>query len=47
MYKVKRRDPIAYELLLSGKYGQRTVNSKKQYKRKFRNEKAERNYEGQ
>lgn len=35
--KVKRRDPIAFDLLMSGTYGQRKVNSKRAYKRNYKN----------
>ena len=33
-----RRDPIAFDLLVSGTYKQRKVGNKKQYKRNFRNQ---------
>lgn len=36
--KVKRRDPIAFDLLLSGTYKQRKVKSKRDYKRAFKNQ---------
>lgn len=36
--KVKRRDPIAFDLLTSGLYKQRRVAFAKLYKRNFRNE---------
>jgi hypothetical protein len=36
--KVKRRDPIAFDLLTSGLYKQRKVPLAKLYKRNFRNE---------
>ena len=34
MKKIKRRDPIAYNMLTSGLYKQRIVKSKKVYNRK-------------
>lgn len=37
--KIKRRDPIAYDLLVSGTYKQRKVRSKLAYKRTFKNQK--------
>jgi hypothetical protein len=37
--KVKRRDPIAIDLLLSGTYYQRKSSNKKNVKRKFKNAK--------
>ena len=36
--KLKRRDPIAYDLLVSGTYKQRKVKSKRDYKRVFKNQ---------
>ena len=36
--KIKRRDPIAFDLLLSGTYKQRKVKSKRDYKRMFKNQ---------
>jgi hypothetical protein len=35
--KVKRRDPIAFDLLVSGTYKSRKVKSKRDYKRNFKN----------
>jgi glucan phosphoethanolaminetransferase (alkaline phosphatase superfamily) len=35
---VKRRDPIAFDLLVSGTYKPRKVSVKKLYKRNFRNQ---------
>lgn len=37
--KIKRRDPIAFDLLVSGTYKQRKVKSKLSYKRTFKNQK--------
>jgi len=37
---VKRRDPIAFDLLVSGTYKQRKVPKKTEYRRKFRNGKS-------
>ena len=36
--EIKRRDPIAFDLLISGTYKQRKVSVKKRYKRNFRNQ---------
>lgn len=36
---VKRRNPVAFDLLLSGTYKQRKVKSKRDYKRNFKNPK--------
>ena len=37
---VKRRDPIAFDLLTSGNYNIRKVAKKTEYRRKFRNERS-------
>jgi hypothetical protein len=37
---VKRRDPIAFDLLTSGNYKIRKVAKKTEYRRKFRNERS-------
>lgn len=44
MFTVKPRNPVAKDLVLSGKYRQRVVNPKKIAKRKFRNQKDAQNY---
>ena len=36
---IKRRNPVAFDLLLSGTYKQRKVKSKRDYKRNFKNQK--------
>ena len=36
----KKRDPVARELMCSGKYGQRIINSKKIYTRKEKHRKS-------
>ena len=35
----KRRNPVAFDLLLSGTYNQRKEENRKRFKRKFRNDK--------
>ena len=35
---IKRRNPVAFDLLLSGTYKQRKVKSRRDYKRNFKNQ---------
>lgn len=44
MLITKPRNPVAKDMLVTGKYRQRVVNPKKIAKRKFRNQKDEQNY---
>lgn len=35
--KLKRRNPVAFDLLVSGTYNQRKEENRKRFKRKYRN----------